>query len=72
MLGFSVGGMTTLELKKQYQDLTGNVNGTPAYDPLAKETIGGPWQGLAKRPAVLGNALPSDRRSLASPKKRKN
>lgn len=38
-VGFSVGGMTVLELKNKYQDLTGNVYGTPYADPLAKETI---------------------------------
>ena len=39
VVGFSVGGMTALELKKKYQDLTGSVYGTPAYDPFAKELI---------------------------------
>ena len=39
VVGFSVGGMTALELKKQYQDLTGNVYGTPYYDPFGKEII---------------------------------
>ena len=39
VVGFSVGGMTALELKKNYQDLTGNVYGTPYYDPLGKESI---------------------------------
>jgi hypothetical protein len=39
VVGFSVGGMTALELKKNYQDLTGNVYGTPYYDALGKESI---------------------------------
>ena len=31
--------MTALELKNIYQDLTGNVYGTPYYDALGKESI---------------------------------
>ena len=38
-VGFSVGGMTVLELKNKYKDLTGNVYGTPYTDTFAKEKI---------------------------------
>lgn len=39
VVGFSVGGMSALELKKKYENLTGSVYGTPYYDAFGKETI---------------------------------
>jgi len=39
VVGFSVGGMSALELKKKYENLTGSVYGTPYIDVFAKESI---------------------------------